>query len=134
MIFHASVPAADPERVAGVLAELLDGKVTPFGQRGFMAWSGHHAGHMIEVLSTEPPALADRGPGRSLYDAVHFAMGVEKTPEEVIALGRREGWRTRRCRRGGSFDVIEFWLEDHFLIEVLTPEMQREYLAALGGA
>jgi len=133
MIFHASIPAKDPGHVAEVLAELLGGKVTPFGQQGFMAWSGTHPGHMVEVLPVEAPALADHGQGRSLYDAVHFALGVEKTPEEVIAIGRREGWRTRRCRRGGAFDVIELWLEDHFMLEVLTPEMQREYLAAVGG-
>jgi hypothetical protein len=33
--------------------------------------------------------------------------------------------------RGGSFDVIELWIEDHFLIEVLTPEMQRDYIAGM---
>ena len=74
--------------------------------------------------ASELPALQ-----RRLYDAVHLALASQLSPEQVLAIGEREGWRTRRCRRGGSFDVIEFWLEDHFMLEVLTPEMQAEYLA-----
>jgi hypothetical protein len=35
------------------------------------------------------------------------------------------------CRRGGAFGVIELWVEGCQLVEVLTPEMQREYLDAI---
>lgn len=135
MIFHASIPAQEPERVAGVLAELLQGKVTPFGVRkgAFMAHSGHHRGHMIEVLPAAPEDLATIAEPRRLYDAVHLALASQLSPEEVLAIGEREGWRTHRRRRGDSFDVIELWLEDHFMLEVLTPEMQAEYLAGFRG-
>ncbi len=133
MIFHASVPAIEPDRVASVLAELLEGRVTPFGERGRMAWSGHHTGHMIEVLQVAPEDLATVGEPRRLYDSVHLALASQLSPEAVLAIGAREGWKTRRCRRGGSFDVIELWLEDHFMLEVLTPEMQAEYLAGCRG-
>ena len=64
-------------------------------------------------------------------NSMHLAVGVGLTPEQVIAIGEREGWTTRRRRRGGSFDVIELWLEDHFMLEVLTPEMQADYLRGL---
>ena len=30
------------------------------------------------------------------------------------------------------FGVIELWIEGHQMMEVLTPEMQSEYLAAMG--
>jgi hypothetical protein len=30
--------------------------------------------------------------------------------------------------RGGVFRVIEFWVENQFMFEVLTAEMEREYL------
>lgn len=131
MIFHASIPAQDPERVAGVLAELLEGQAKPFPARkgAFMATSGHHSGHMIEVLPVAPEDLATVGEPRRLYDSVHLALASQLSPDAVQAIGEREGWRTRRRRRGDSFDVIELWLEDHFMLEVLTPEMQAEYLA-----
>ena len=46
----------------------------------------------------------------------------------MFALARREGWIARRCSRGGAFDVIELWLENRFLLELPTAEMQRAHL------
>ena len=44
------------------------------------------------------------------------------------ALAAEYGWQARTCWRGETlFRVVEFWVDDTFLIEVLTPEMQREY-------
>jgi hypothetical protein len=44
-------PARDPRHVAGVLAELMDGRCYPFGplEGAFMAASGDAHGTMIEV-------------------------------------------------------------------------------------
>ena len=132
MIFHASLPARDPERVARVLAELMEGYCQPFIRpNSFMAFSKKPEEMMIEVLPVAAGAFDRKGLARELYDTMHLAVGVDLTPEQVMAIGEREGWRTRRARRGGSFDVIELWLEDHFLIEVLTPEMQADYIAGM---
>jgi hypothetical protein len=32
-------------------------------------------------------------------------------------------------RRADSFDVVEIWVNDHLVIEFLSPEMQTEYAA-----
>ena len=45
----------------------------------------------------------------------------------IAALAAREGWRTVRCSRGGIFEVIELWLENALMVEVLTAEMQADY-------
>ena len=132
MIFHASLPARDPERVARVLAELMEGRYQPFYRpNSFMAFSKKPEEMMIEVMPVAEGAFDKKSPARELYDTMHLAVGVDLTPEEVTAIGEREGWRTRRMTRGGSFDVIELWIEDHFLIEVLTPEMQADYVAGM---
>ncbi len=47
----------------------------------------------------------------------------------MFAVAKREGWHAAKCVRGGCFHVIEFWVENRFLLEVLTREMQSEYLA-----
>jgi hypothetical protein len=47
---------------------------------------------------------------------------------EIFSLALREGWPAKYCRRGGIFGVIELWIEGCQLVEVLTDEMQREYL------
>jgi hypothetical protein len=32
------------------------------------------------------------------------------------------------CHRGDYFDIIEFWVENQLLIELLPPEMVTQYL------
>src|SRR5262249_41337535 len=51
MIHHVSIPAREPQHVAGVLADLMGGKSYPFGplEGAFMAASGDAHGTMIEV-------------------------------------------------------------------------------------
>ena len=51
MIHHVSIPARNPEHVAGVLAEVMGGQCVPFGplEGAFMAMSGDEHGSMIEV-------------------------------------------------------------------------------------
>jgi hypothetical protein len=40
----------------------------------------------------------------------------------------REGWPAKYRKRGGAFGVIEIFVEGCQMIEVLTEEMQREYV------
>ena len=66
---------------------------------------------------------------RAQYSGFHMAVASPLSAEQVIAIGEREGWRAVRCTRGNNFfDVIELWIENSTLIEVLTPEMQAQYL------
>jgi hypothetical protein len=57
-----------------------------------------------------------------------MAIATALSEAEVLALGAAEGWRTVRQSRGGAFDVIELWIENRLMVEVLTPDMQRQYL------
>ena len=61
-------------------------------------------------------------------------MATQLSEAEICALGAAEGWRCVRQSRGGRFDVIELWIENRILIEVLTPEMQAQYVASLAPA
>jgi hypothetical protein len=59
---------------------------------------------------------------------------VPLEPEQVARIGAREGWRARTFGRGipgrkPFFHVIEFWLENRLVIEVVSPAMAREYEA-----
>jgi hypothetical protein len=51
--------------------------------------------------------------------------------EGVLAIAHREGWAAKYRKRGGVFGVIELWIEGRQMLEVLTPDMQAEYLAAM---
>jgi|SRR3954447_15630158 len=140
MIFHLSIEADDPRHVAGVIAELWRGKSAPFppvAEGSWMAIAGDDRNSTIEVYprgSELRPADGDSdsyaatGEARR-YNATHMAIATPLTRDEVFAIARREGWLAKYRKRGGLFGVIEFWVEGGQLIEVLTPEMQREYLA-----
>jgi len=63
----------------------------------------------------------------SRHTASHAAIASPLSDEEIRGLAAREGWISRYNKRGGIFGVIEVWVENSFLLEVLTPAMQAEY-------
>lgn len=138
MIFHASIPADDPEHVASVLAEIWRGEAFRFPPwpGACVAMAGDDRNTTIEVYpraQTITPGEGD-GPGRpgvdpapSRFGCFHLAIATERGADEILAIGAREGWRTVRCSRGGIFEVIELWLENTLMVEVLTAEMQADY-------
>ena len=65
MIFHASIPADDPERVAHVLGELLGGGYGPFhvGRHSFMARGGADDEHRTAIEVYPRDEVMMPGPG-----------------------------------------------------------------------
>ena len=61
-------------------------------------------------------------------EATRFALSVATDADTVEAMARREGWRCFRCNRG-PFHVIEVWLENESMAEILPLEFGAEYLA-----
>jgi hypothetical protein len=47
--------------------------------------------------------------------------------EEILQIAGDNGWKALELSRGG-FNVIEFWIENRVMIELLTPDMARDYL------
>jgi hypothetical protein len=60
--------------------------------------------------------------------ATHAAIATPLSQSEVAAIAQREGWRAGYIKRGNQFGIVEFWLENSILLEVLPPDMQAEYL------
>ena len=140
MLFHASMPAKEPENVASVIAQLWSGFHAPFPSfpDSWMAIAGDARGSMIEVYpadrvlhpGSDNEAVYQCPAAPATLSAFHLAIATTLTADQVYALGASEGWRAVRCTRGNDFfDVIELWIENHTMIEVLTSEMQQQYLA-----
>lgn len=138
MIFHASIPADHPEHVAAVLAEIWHGEAFRFPPwpGAHVAVAGDERGSMVEVYPRSitlspgegvPQPQLDPSPRR--LSCFHLAIATRRSLQEILAIGEREGWRAARCSRGGVFDVVELWVENSLLVEVLTTEMQREYVS-----
>ena len=68
-------------------------------------------------------------PASSGFVTTHAAVSVNRGKDEIMALAVREGWRAVELSRG-SFDVIEFWIENRVMLELMTPEMTEAYLGA----
>jgi hypothetical protein len=83
--------------------------------------------HAIAPGDGTDPAQMRLDPAPPPLGCFHLAIATDRSPDEILAIGAREGWRAVRCSRGGFFDVIELWIENGVLIEVLTAEMQRDY-------
>lgn len=142
MLFHMSIAAENPQRVASVIAELWGGRAIrfpPVSDNGWIAVSGDAQGTAMEVYplntvlrETEGDADAHgEASGVDRYTATHAALGTSLDRESVLAIARREGWVAKYRKRGGQFGVIELWIEGRQMMEVLTPEMQGEYLACM---
>lgn len=140
MIHHISIPASDPQHVAEVLVELFDGLLTRFGPYpgSWIAWACDDVGAAIEVYPVGTEMFPPEGPGQaqfrhdpaaSGFTATHATVSVQRTAEEIHRLAEREGWRAARLSRG-PHEVIEFWIENRVMLELMTPEMTRDYLAS----
>ena len=142
MLFHMSIAADQPERVAGVVAELWKGAARPFppiSTGSWMAFARDERGTAMEVypqgtVLRETDGDADahgEASGVDRFSATHAAIATDLSRDAVLALAQREGWPAKYRKRGGMFGVIELWVEGRQMLEVLTPEMQSEYVSAM---
>lgn len=142
MLFHMSIAAENPRHVAGVLAELIGGEALPFppvSNDGWMALAddGHGtsvevypAGTLLREADGDADAYGEPG-GLDHFTASHGALGTALDLERVLAIAQREGWPAKYRKRGGMFGVVELWIESRQMMEILTPDMQAEYVATM---
>jgi hypothetical protein len=138
MIHHLSIAAREPQHVAGVLAEFMGGVAVPFppnpGSYFALQLDEHGSGVEVYPAGTELRPGGENGAGFARqpeargFGPTHFALSVAVDAAAVEAIAQREGWQCYRCNRG-PFHVIEVWLENQAMIEVLPPDYAAEYLA-----
>jgi hypothetical protein len=64
-------------------------------------------------------------------------ISVPLSLEQIEAIGHREGWTTQFCTRPSAsllkpgqkplFSLVEVWIEDHFLMEVVPQSLVGDY-------
>ncbi|MDZ8239453.1 MAG: hypothetical protein RMZ69_20270 [Nostoc sp. ChiQUE01a] len=138
MIHHVSISAENPQHVAQILAEILQGQPThhPYSPGGYIVFPFDEYGTEIEVypLGTEiTPGESDEkrayieNSTASKFTATHAMLSVPASIEQIEQIAQRENWLVQRASFG--FDFILFWVENRLLLEFLTPEMTAQYLA-----
>ena len=152
MINHISIAVNDPKKVADVLAEIWDGVVYPFppSPNSFIVLANDGKGSAVEVtpagtVLVPGTGLPEKNDGsedtsgyeatfqiselRPRYVATHLNVNTKKNIDEIKAIGEREGWRTLVANRDrGLFQLVELWVEDQFMLEVMTPEQTKRYV------
>lgn len=136
MIFHFSISADNPKRTAKMLAELWRGEALPFPMLGKGSWIAHAGDDRRSSVEVYPRDMVlyrgdrfgdlrhESGPRNGPF---HAAVATPLGIEEVEEIAARYGCFTRVCQRGPWFRVIELWVDDCLMLEMLTPEMQQEY-------
>lgn len=136
MIFHFSIAADDPKRTATMLAELWRGEAFPFPMVGKGSWVAHAGDDRRSTIEVYPRDMAlypterageERHEPVSRHGPFHAAVATPLSIDEVEEIGRRYGCHTSLYQRGAWFRVIEFWVDNNLMLEMLTPEMQEEY-------
>ena len=140
MIFHISIAADDPKRTATMLAELWRGEAFPFpmvGKGSWVAHAGDDRRSTIEVYPRDMAIYPTERAGEERYEPVsrhgpfHAAVATPLTIDEIEEIGRKYGCHTSLCQRGPWFQVVEFWVDNCLMLEMMTPEMQAEYQATI---
>jgi hypothetical protein len=152
MINHISIAVNEPEKVANFIAELWDGYVYPFppAPGAFIVLEDDGKGTAVEVT----PSGTILVPGEGLpdednldsateefesqfiksefvprYVATHLNISTGKSIDEIREMAKREGWRVLVCNRDrGLFQLVEVWIENTFMLEVMTPEQTARYV------
>ena len=139
MIHHISLAVNNPLHVAKVVAELWQGTVIPFPNHPgcHIAIAFDPYGTAIEFLpkgtvlkpvsSDKHVQFSDPNPNTAGYTATHVNIAVPISEAQIYEIADREGWRAVHCKRGSFFEVIEFWVENEILLELLPPSLMEQY-------
>lgn len=154
MIAHVSVPSNCPRDTALFFAGVIDGVAFEFpvvpgawiavaNDRSAVAIEVYPPGmaHHPGVGDVDPTVHAD-GPTTLPWEdqiypdtvhtqptGFHVAVATRRTEAEIIARARAAGWRALACDRAGVFKLVEVWVDNSFLVEVMVPEEVERYRA-----
>jgi hypothetical protein len=141
MIRHISIDAHDPLRVASVLAEIWNGKVYQFfypGSYNVLPFDSYGTAVVVFPKGTVWVPGADTQSAQLLPNAstdlvaIHAAVSVPTTQQQIEQIGQREGWHVLTRDQGdGAFRLIEFWVENRILFELLPPGFEAQYLQTM---
>jgi hypothetical protein len=139
VIHHVSFNARDPEQVARGLAQLLGARAVrapqpPFPLGSWFIAYGDEQGTLIEVLPwsrTLDPEVSNglgHDPDMRVHTGTHLLLQTSLSTEAVQGIARLHGWRTLPAS-AGFFSFTKVWIEGTFLVEIMTAEQAKEYVA-----
>ena len=141
MLHHISFNARrEPRQVAQRLAQILGAHAVrapqpPFPEGSWFVVYGDAQGTLIEVLPwgkiQHPEAKGELhdDPEMRPHNGTHVLLSSSRSVDEVLSLAKAHGWRAA-LTSAGLFSFIKVWVDDVFLVEVMTPEQTRDYVTS----
>jgi catechol 2,3-dioxygenase-like lactoylglutathione lyase family enzyme len=138
-IHHFSIPARNPERVAGALAEIFGARVVPLPhpQGTLLVYAGDADGTAIEIwlaalrggvgeheLQSRDLPLPEAWPHHS------YVTSDASDADRILAVFAREGWKAEKVHNGpphAGFGLVRGWIENHTAIEIGGSELRAQY-------
>lgn len=144
MIHHMSFGVREPERVAHVLAELMEATAVraptpPFSHGAWLVVAGDDRGSFLEILPAtsvfDPDAPLGIRQRPATFEPVTAHVLVSATADSgtIQAVAAREGWRTQEVETG-LFKIVKFWIGGNVLVEFLAKSEAGRYIEAFGAA
>jgi hypothetical protein len=135
MLHHISIAVNHPQPVAEVLAQIFQGRAVPFPPHpgSYMVLALDEFGTAIELYPIDTVMVPQVGfqttpqPATG-YTPFHAAISVPISLEQIERIAEQAGWPIYVCDRDGLFNVIELWIENRLMVELLTPAMAAKYL------
>jgi hypothetical protein len=140
MLHHVSLNAHNPEKTASALAEMLAAKrfmapSPPFPANSWLICMGDDQGTLIELMPwgavrdpTHPAGLSN-DPGMCAYSGSHILLTSPRPPAVLLEIAGREKWHAEPGS-AGLFKFTKVWIENAFLLEIMTPAQAEEYKTA----
>lgn len=139
MLHYISIPVDNPLHVAKVVSEILHGDILQCREDPdiYTVLTNDKHTSAIELI----PSGIEVRPGQAKFEykrnvnspqfsPVHVAISVPISFSEIKQIGLREGWHVAMGNRG-RFKLIEFWLENKFLLELMLPSTVPQYVKSM---
>jgi hypothetical protein len=154
MLIHTSLPARDPELVSRVLCEVAGGTRChhPYPGAYYVGFEDDSS-TAVEIYPIDTqlqpgtgPAYGELAPPEQFREnmvlytrsnqevkciATHIALTTPLSLDEIYAVAKREKWRAVYCSRRIEFRLVEFWLENQVLLELIIEQDLADATAAL---
>ncbi len=127
---HLSLAVRDPKTVADKLAKLTQGEPAPFHPvpGGWVCLWGGWEGQFVEFYPKGTVVyLSDEGgdfktDSKAHGQPVHLNLSIGGSTEDVVALAKKLGC-PYHFRPGSGGPLHEVWLEQDFMVELVTPDL-----------
>lgn len=139
MLHHISISVDNPLRVAKVLAQILHGHVVPFAicPGSYIVLQGDEYGTAIELLPfgiemtlKHQKVVYMHSNNHSQFSATYATISVPISQCEIEQIAMREDWHIN-LSNCGQFKLIELWIENKFLLELMSPTMTHQYIESM---